>query len=77
MNMMQTSTRICDFRALKTISGGIYHILRTYKVMQINGRDWEYLYSNLSLPSDIVHGFKLTEKGFKFYTRKFVMSYTR
>lgn len=55
MNTMET--RICNFRALKTIGGGIYHTLRTYKDNQITGRDWEYLYSHLSLPSNTLHGF--------------------
>lgn len=73
---METVTRICDFRALKTISGGIYHTLKTYNDNQITGRDWEYLHTHLSLPSDTLHGFELTDNGFKLYTKKFVLTYT-
>lgn len=73
---MNEATRICNFRALKTISGGIYHTLKTYQDNQITGRDWEYLYSHLSLASDTLHGFELLENGFRFYTRQFVLTYT-
>jgi hypothetical protein len=64
-----------NFKAVKTISGGLYHSLISSDKMELNGRDWELLCSHLKIPPDTIHSVEFKGDGFQLQTKDFTFRY--
>ncbi len=64
-----------NFRALKTVCGGIFHSLITYGKDELSERDWEYLHSHLHVPDQTVYCVETAKNGFRFSSKSLDMKY--
>jgi hypothetical protein len=61
--------------ALRTISGAIFHCIKTNNQKELSDRDWQYLRSYLHLDPSTVYHLEGNKNGFVFTCRALTMKY--
>lgn len=62
-------------KAIKTVSGGIFHGIVLYKERELCGRDWEILCSHLKISTNTIHSLTAIPNGFVLTTKSMSFKY--
>ncbi len=62
-------------KAIKTISGGIFHGIIINNDKELTGRDWELLCSHLKIRTDTIHSVTPIPNGFILSTKSMSLKY--
>lgn len=62
-------------KAIKTVCGGLYHLMNCGENNELRGRDWDLLCSYLKISPDTIHWLNRIDNGFEVTTRIVKLKY--